>query len=36
MGTGAELLDFVGSILVHHSALAVVLGLIDLSFHLDG
>ena len=34
--TGAELLDFVGSILVHHSALAILIGLINLPFHLDG
>ena len=36
MCTGAVLLDFVGSILVHHSALAVLMGLVYLSFHLDG
>ena len=36
MCTGAELLHFVGSILIHHSALAVLMGLIYLSFHLDG
>ena len=34
--TAAELLDFIGSILTHHSALAVLLGLINFSFHLDG
>ena len=36
MVTGTELLDFVGPILVHHYAFSILLGLIDLSFHLDG
>ena len=35
-GVVAVLLVMVGSILVHHSALAVLIGLVQLSFHLYG